>query len=64
MIEDEKIGLKVAENSDEAMWHTQIKAIEMDIENEEKRLIINKAFLEKAKEELKKIQEKLKQKDL
>jgi hypothetical protein len=59
MITDEKLGLKIAENEDEAMWATQVKALENEQEQLKKLLKINLAMLEKSKEELEKAKGKV-----
>jgi len=54
MIEDEKLGLKIAENSDEKFWtETREKCIEA-VAVEERNLKINKRMIELCEQELEK----------
>jgi hypothetical protein len=53
MIEDEKLGIKVAENTNEAFWtETKQKCLEA-IDAEERNLKINKAMIKLCEEQLK-----------
>ena len=55
MIEDKKLGIKVAENTDEAFWtETKERCLE-GIKAEERNLKINAKMLELCKEELKQL---------
>lgn len=54
MITDEQLGLKIAEDPEEALWVRQIEIREEDIKNLENNLIIARAFLETAKTKLEK----------
>ena len=49
MIEDKKLGLKIAESDTEALWTRQKTAIEAEIKNLENLLIVNKEFLKTCK---------------
>ena len=48
MIEDEKLGLKIAENPIEALWHRMVENTKARITELENTLIIEKAVLEMA----------------
>jgi hypothetical protein len=53
MIEDKELGLKIAENSDEAFWtETKEKCLKA-IEAEERNLKINRRMIELCEEQLK-----------
>lgn len=54
MIEDEKLGLKIAENSDEKFWTETKEKCEEAIEAEERNLKINRTMIKLCEEELKK----------
>jgi hypothetical protein len=54
MIEDKKLGLKIAENPEEEVWETLRKNVEMHIKNMEKELIIQREILKLAESKLKK----------
>lgn len=53
MIEDEELGLKIAESSDEAYWHELKDKCIKAIEAEERNLKINKRMIELCEEQLK-----------
>ena len=52
MIEDKKLGLKIAENPLEVLWTEQLQRSEQNIKQLENSLIIERAFCELAKEKL------------
>ena len=54
MIENEELGLKIAENSDEKFWTETKEKCEEAIETEKRNLKINKQMLKLCEEELKK----------
>ena len=54
MIEDKKLGLKIAENEDEKMWAEIKESTEREIKNFKKLLKFNEAVLELANTKLKK----------
>ena len=53
MIKDKKLGLKVAENTTEALWENTKKATASRIKQLEDTLIIEKALLQLCKDKLK-----------
>jgi ribosomal protein L9 len=53
MIEDEELGLKIAENSDEAFWTETKEKCMKAIEAEERNMKINKKMIELCEEQLK-----------
>ena len=53
MIEDEKLGLKIAENSDEKFWTETKEKCEEAIKAEERNIKINKSILKICEKELK-----------
>ena len=53
MIEDEKLGIKIAENSDESFWTETKEKCEEAIKAEERNLKINHRLLKLCDEELK-----------
>ena len=53
MIEDKELGLKIAENSDEAFWTETKEKCMRAIEAEERNLKINKRMIELCEEQLK-----------
>ena len=52
MIEDKKIGLKVAENELEELWHRVIESTENTIKSLKNDVIINEAILNMARQKL------------
>jgi len=56
MLENEELGLKVAENEEEAFWQEIIDSTKKDIERLEKLLKFNKAVLELAENKINAIQ--------
>ena len=52
MIENEELGLKVAENKEEVIWNKIKNEAEMLIRNSEDNLIVQKAMLELANSKL------------
>jgi len=63
MIEDKKLGLKIAENKEEALWEKFRKAREMSIQQLEDNLTIERELLklgERKLEEIKECQKKSK----
>ena len=54
MIEDEDLGLKVAETTDESFWTETKEKCSAAIDAEERNLLINKRMIELCEEELKK----------
>jgi len=52
MLENEELGLKVAENEEEAFWQEIIDSTKKDIERLEKLLKFNKAVLELAENKI------------
>lgn len=55
MIQDEKLGLKIAENSEEAFWTTTKEQCEKSIEEQEHHIKIQKTIIALCNEELKKL---------
>ncbi len=55
MIEDKKHGIKIAENSEEALWERVRKAREASIKELKDSLMIEKEFLKTAERKLKEI---------
>lgn len=55
MIEDKKMGLKVAENKEEAILETTIKRIRQDTDSMELSLELNKVLLEYLDERINKL---------
>lgn len=55
MIEDKKIGLKIAENPLEEIWETVRKSTEARIKDMKKTLIVEEAVLEMAENKLKEV---------
>lgn len=53
MIEDEKLGVKIAENSDEAFWTETKQKVQDAIAAEHRNLKINQTMLELCEQELK-----------
>lgn len=53
MIEDKELGLKVAENKDEAFWYKLKQNSEEEIKNNERGIIINQRIILLAEEKLK-----------
>lgn len=53
MIQNKKLGLKIAESAEEALWTNIVKAGEARIKNLEEALIVERVFLETAKKKLK-----------
>jgi len=53
MIENEELGLKIAENTDEAFWAETKKKCEDAIAAEERNMKINKKMIELCEEQLK-----------
>jgi len=53
MIENEELGLKIAENTDEAFWTETKKKCEDAIAAEERNMKINKKMIELCEEQLK-----------
>jgi len=58
MIEDKKLGLKIAESHEEALWTRVKNAREQQIKDLEDSLIIEKAILELTKSKLKNVTKK------
>jgi hypothetical protein len=58
MIENEKLGAKIAENKIEALWERSIKATESRMEELRNTLIVEEAFLETCKRKLDEIKKK------
>ena len=54
MIENEKLGVKIAENSDESFWTETKEKCEEALKAEERNIKINKKMKELCEEELKK----------
>jgi len=52
MIEDKELGLKVAENQEEAIWETVRREAEQLIKQSENNLIVQKAMKELAEGKL------------
>jgi len=52
MIEDKKLGIKVAANTEEAFWSEMKERIIKDIENNEHNIIISKHILSLAEDRL------------
>lgn len=52
MIEDNKLGLKIAENHDEAMWERVRVGLETDIKASESALKVSREFLKVAEKKL------------
>lgn len=52
MIENEELGLKIAENPEEALWATLAKEAQMLIKQSENNLTIQKAILAMATDKL------------
>ena len=52
MIEDEKLGLKIAEDTDEAFWTDTQEKCEKALEAEKRNIKINEKMLELCKKEL------------
>lgn len=52
MIEDKKLGLKIAENPNEALWSAQKKITEAEIKRLKDALVISEAFIEMCNEKL------------
>lgn len=50
MIKDDELGLKIAENPLEALWISVVEAREKTIKSYEDALIIERAFLELARQ--------------
>jgi len=55
MIEDKKLGLKIAESEDEAAWDSILAAAKKAQENGKRELDINKAIEKLAEEKLKEL---------
>jgi len=52
MIEDKKLGLKIAESTEEAFWADLKSKIEKDIDMNMKNIVINKHILALAEDKL------------
>jgi hypothetical protein len=53
MIEDKELGLKIAENAEEAFWEDLKKKCEKDIRSSEQTIAIAKHIIELCKEKIK-----------
>ena len=60
MIENEELGLKVAESKGEELWHKVVKAREFTIQNLEESLIVEREFLKTARKRLEEEKKKVK----
>lgn len=60
MIEDKELGLKVAENEEEALWTKIVKAREEAIKTYTDSIQVEEVFLKAAQAQLSEIQSKLK----
>ena len=54
MIEDESLGLKIAENSDEKFWTETKEKCEEGIKSAERNILLDKKLIELCDEQLKK----------
>lgn len=54
MIEDKKLGLKIAENPEEAMWNEIISQTEKELKHLKNLITFQEAVLVMAKEKIKK----------
>jgi hypothetical protein len=54
MIEDKELGLKIAENDDEAFWEASKKRCEKEIEMNKREIIINEHILILCRQKLEK----------
>lgn len=54
MIDNEQLGIKVAENRDEAFWNDTKEQCEKAIEIDKRNILISEKILELAKSKLKK----------
>ncbi|MFA5037805.1 MAG: hypothetical protein WC479_11605 [Candidatus Izemoplasmatales bacterium] len=54
MIEDEKLGLKIAENSDEKFWTETKEKCEEGIKSAKRNILLDEKLIELCNEQLKK----------
>jgi hypothetical protein len=54
MIEDESLGLKIAENSDEKFWTETLEKCKEGIKSAERNIKLDKKMIELCEQELKK----------
>lgn len=57
MIEDKELGIKIAENAEEALWEKVRQETEMLIKTSKENLIIQEAMKELAEDKLNKMRE-------